>query len=503
MLTLLLAHLATAGCPDAAWSPPPDGLPLKAEAQAVRIGPHGLPAVLLRGERVLTWADECWSLHPASGSFPLEQVDWAVPDGEGGLWIRGHLEGTFHPGFTNDWDDSEDWYEDGPLAWAHWRGGAWTVHEAIPPELDAPVRPLGMRNVDIIDSEERAGISWLLRRKAHTQRRRAGGSGETFRLLEITRLEEGQARTWGAGHISAVTGLWVQGDTGWATHASLRSQDVVSALHLGAGVVTHDGRGGISRYDGRRWQDATPPLDPRQELNDLLAFGGEEVWVVGSDASVLHWQGERWDLVRAPTGSDIYAIDGTSPDSLWAVGSFGEALHLAGETWTPLRTETDAALYEVWALDADHAWAVGEKGLALALSPGGAELLEPPLPEAPGRAWLHLRAVHGSSAQDAWIGGGLRYEGGQVQPLLLHWDGRAWEDRSATLPEGTTAVQSLLALSAEEVWVGCGGGRVLRGDGRTWEVLPLGAAGTALVLRPDGERVWAGTTEGLAVWASR
>ena len=61
----------------------------------------------------------------------------------------------------------------------------------------------------------------------------------------------------------------------------------------------------------------------------------------------------------------IIAIAGSGSSDVWAVGLEGTILHWDGDSWTRQTAGTDAGLFSVWAANAHDAWAVGEDGIVL------------------------------------------------------------------------------------------------------------------------------------------
>jgi hypothetical protein len=104
---------------------------------------------------------------------------------------------------------------------------------------------------------------------------------------------------------------------------------------------------------------------------DLHAVHGEtddDVWVVGEDATILHWDGSAWtqigeDLI--PTTGTLWGVYSTSGE-VFAVGNNGVAL-VGNETdgFATLNTGVDANLYAVYGSSAENVWAVGNRGQVL------------------------------------------------------------------------------------------------------------------------------------------
>lgn len=175
-------------------------------------------------------------------------------------------------------------------------------------------------------------------------------------------------------------------------------------------------RGGASavRWDGTRWQRVPrPPL--QGVVTEIKVFASDDVWVVGGQKRLLHWDGARWNTHTLP--AEPTALDGTSGDDLWAVGhrdsgsgvggdggelSQPAAMHWDGRTWTLTRTP---------------------------------EYRFPdPVPPEPGAS---LDGVEVVSPTEVWAYGSHSFNHGEVEKepsiehILLRWDGSRWHRQKA------------------------------------------------------------------------
>jgi hypothetical protein len=101
----------------------------------------------------------------------------------------------------------------------------------------------------------------------------------------------------------------------------------------------------IVHWDGQAWQRVPAPTT--QPLLTIDMFSGTEGWAGGgSDESgittALHWDGAAWNLATGlPYAGKIYDIDVLSPTEIWASTGyyayrylFGDVIHWNGNTWT-------------------------------------------------------------------------------------------------------------------------------------------------------------------------
>ncbi len=86
-----------------------------------------------------------------------------------------------------------------------------------------------------------------------------------------------------------------------------------------------------------------------------------ETWVVG-DQGVRRFTAElgHFDPVAVPTTESLHGIFAFSPSDLWVVGTNGCILHYDGTSFQRIASPTQAALHAVWGVAPDDVWIVGE-----------------------------------------------------------------------------------------------------------------------------------------------
>ena len=110
-------------------------------------------------------------------------------------------------------------------------------------------------------------------------------------------------------------------------------------------------------------------------LNWAYGFGPSDVWVVGDQGTILHYDG-AWTQSATVTDQNLWGIWGASPDDLWAVGGNGRAdgqatlLRYDGQSWRrievpPLTRASVFAFFKVWGTGPDNVYIVGQRGAVL------------------------------------------------------------------------------------------------------------------------------------------
>lgn len=130
-------------------------------------------------------------------------------------------------------------------------------------------------------------------------------------------------------------------------------------------------QGALYRGDGVSFEALDPGEVPL--LTWAHAFAADDVFIVGDQATVLRFDGQRFERHQVPTEQDLWGVWGASRDDVWAVGGDGRAeghatlLHFDGETWSeaaqPTLTRPKVwAWYKVWGSSADDVYVVGQNG---------------------------------------------------------------------------------------------------------------------------------------------
>lgn len=220
-----------------------------------------------------------------------------------------------------------------------------------------------------------------------------------------------------------------------------------------------------------------PGIGPAQ-LQAVSALSATDVWAVGTChnklALVKHWDGSAWSRVLAPHPGDrssLFGLATVSATDVWVVGGYQQdgfhplVEHFDGSTWTivdsPAGPGADRYLYSVSAVSAADIWAVGA-----AYGADGRQLA-PVAQRWDGTSWSAVpglpdaftpRSVLARTADDVWVVGSVRNDGGRSVPATFHWDGTAFTDVST--PHGHTGAGGLMAvtgLAADDVWAVGGG----------------------------------------------
>jgi hypothetical protein len=263
----------------------------------------------------------------------------------------------------------------------------------------------------------------------------------------------------------------------------------------------------ILRWNGTSWAKvATPTLPGASGVNWVSADSATDAWAVGYEngiggASVLlHWNGTKWSQVAIPSGVTLNQVKAISPTDVWAGGlyqangSSGPAvLHWNGTSWTQVTLAvpsgaTSGNVVGIGASSATNAWGVGtyltsndETGLD-SWHLKGSTWSQVAVPNnspmsVPDQA---LSGVDTLSATSAWTVGFYTAANQAVAPLVLRWNGTAWQQAATLIPakgdlRHLSAVDSQSASNAWAVGVyddtatsGKSGTYILHWNGTSW-----------------------------------
>jgi hypothetical protein len=167
--------------------------------------------------------------------------------------------------------------------------------------------------------------------------------------------------------------------------------------------------------DGPDDDDGDPGWTPMASGTTAWLYGvwgssAADVYAVGKQGTVLHYDGASWTALDSGTTKWLLAVGGSAADDVVAVGEGGTILRIDGGTVTATSGPTDRALYGVWAASPDAVFAVGEGG-TIARYDGTAWTAT--TVNAPGV----LAAVWGTSATNVYAAG---------RQVVYHYDGTAW-----------------------------------------------------------------------------
>jgi hypothetical protein len=103
-----------------------------------------------------------------------------------------------------------------------------------------------------------------------------------------------------------------------------------------------------------------------QGFNGVWGSGATDVWVVGYEGQIFHWDGTVWSPVPSGSPAALNSVWGSGSLNVWVVGDGGEILHWNGAAWSAVASGTVQSLNGTWGSGVDGGlWAVGHGGTVL------------------------------------------------------------------------------------------------------------------------------------------
>ncbi|MFT3709922.1 MAG: hypothetical protein QM817_20010 [Archangium sp.] len=131
----------------------------------------------------------------------------------------------------------------------------------------------------------------------------------------------------------------------------------------------------VLRHDAQGWWEMDPGTD--QALWWVYGFSANDVWAVGNQGVVTHFDGTRWRVEKEGADCTLYGIWGSSSANLLAVGGNVQSSRARGVVlskasgWNEVTTALPSTtpLFKIWGRNSGDYFIVGERGL---LAHGGA-----------------------------------------------------------------------------------------------------------------------------------
>lgn len=122
--------------------------------------------------------------------------------------------------------------------------------------------------------------------------------------------------------------------------------------------------GAILFFNGSAWTAQTSPTTAT--LNDVWGSSMRDVYAVGQQRELVHFDGTEWE--RVPMGAGIesfYSIWGGSATNIYIAGPGKNLLHYDGAAWSEDSTAASFSLSVVWGTDSLDVFALGPNGAAV------------------------------------------------------------------------------------------------------------------------------------------
>jgi hypothetical protein len=151
--------------------------------------------------------------------------------------------------------------------------------------------------------------------------------------------------------------------TAWLAAQRPASQPISDMWGLANGVLFAAGYfGEVLRYDGIAWTEI--PTDFDDNLVAILAFSETDLYVAERFPGnrIRHYDGVEWTQIgTAPDG--IHDLGGSGPNDIYVVGFEGMMIHYDGAVWTPIPGFSALDITSVWSNTSDDVFALQQGSL--------------------------------------------------------------------------------------------------------------------------------------------
>lgn len=221
-------------------------------------------------------------------------------------------------------------------------------------------------------------------------------------------------------------------------------------------------------------------------LRDLWGTDGQ-LWAVGKNGTILHFDGETWRGQESTTFAHLGAVWGTTGNDIWAAGDSGTLLHFDGTEWKAM--EPPPPISEQVTLRAGSSL---PKGKLLVVAKGGIAL------SFDGASWHREPTGTLHDLYAVWASGDFAIAAGDKDTLLQRNPTTGtWSPLAH--PAGAVVLNSIWGVSPSDIWVAGDNSTLLHYDGNVWALSPSPYPGGNIVdlWGQRGDDLWA------VFWQSR
>jgi formylglycine-generating enzyme required for sulfatase activity len=210
-------------------------------------------------------------------------------------------------------------------------------------------------------------------------------------------------------------------------------------------------QGTILHYDGSAWSTMSSSIS--EDLYGVWGSSGEDVYAVGGGGTILHYNGTDWSTISSGTTYDLNNVWGSSASDVFAVGPGGLVLHFNGDSWSPMNSGTTNGLYGIWGSNGDDVYAVGNLGTTLFYG---------------GSNWTTIYSGTDQQLRDVWGSSSSYILAVGAGGTILHSSGDGWNPMNSYT---TNPLYGVWGSGERDVFVVGEPGTILHYDGSAWDTL--------------------------------
>jgi photosystem II stability/assembly factor-like uncharacterized protein len=229
-------------------------------------------------------------------------------------------------------------------------------------------------------------------------------------------------------------------------------------------------RGLVLHYDGVKWSETD--LQNCGALNSVWGNAGDDIFAVGDEKTILHYNGSIWSKTTALSERveyvDFQDVWAGGPNDVFVVGGhdiltrYAVILHYDGVKWSETILRDCGPLNSVWGTGPNEVFAVGDDATVLHYDGSSWSRMA-----APGSRYCDLEGVWASGPNDIFAAGGTgpRDNG----PWILHYDGSRWSRMKTPTSLGcATELNGIWGRGPDDVFAVGNSGLILHYNGSSW-----------------------------------
>jgi hypothetical protein len=215
-----------------------------------------------------------------------------------------------------------------------------------------------------------------------------------------------------------------------------------------------DGEGGAILA----WERVVPQ-PPHGTIRGLWGFSSTDIYAVGDNGLIIHYNGVKWTLMTSPTSNTLRHVWGAATNDVYAIGVDNTVIHYDGASWR-LASHPAMEPYGIWGAAANDIWIVGYHDILLHYDGSSWTKLN--------LAWgCYFTAVSGTASNNVYVTGGYNTTGAG---FVAHYDGTSWQKTDIT----NGAPRGVWASPRNQVFATSPLGVLNVNEGAGWQTVDLG-----------------------------
>ncbi len=201
------------------------------------------------------------------------------------------------------------------------------------------------------------------------------------------------------------------------------------------------------------WNRVT--LETTEDIFGSFINSDSDMWLVGANGLILHYNGAAWTTVDGGTTEDLNDIYFVDENTGFAVGANGTFMTYDGTAWTIVDAGVSDMLNGVAFADADNGFIIGDDGFVMQYSSGTFTTMEA-TDESGDPITKDFYGIDVVDANNYWACGKSKF--------IINYDGTSWTG-------GVVGGKDHYAVwfnAANDGWVSSKDGRIQHYDGSEW-----------------------------------